>query len=571
MICTPVSRLGKGKQNNTLKRWPGRKLPTVVFVLLIALTVFLSGCEKQTTETGSGEAKQTAVTADGLEIGTTGDFAGGGSESSGGGITAGSADGSVAGTAFGTPAGSTTGLADGLSGGIVPGTTTGDLEEIASGLPDGTTAGTTDETAGSLSAGTTVGTEVDSTAGTTDETAGNPVAGTTVGTERDATAGTTVGTEVDSTAETAGNPATELTTGSADKIDTVEELVAAMSLHEKVCQMFFVCPEMLNAGETVLTLNTRVRDNLATLPVGGIILFKKNMTGGASRAGNLISDLQASQAQYSYAGCVRIGLFMGVDEEGGRISRVASNLGTTSYLPMYEYRNFGTDTARSNAWGIGRDIAGFGFNLDFAPVADTWSNPENTVIGDRAYSDDYAQTALLVAAAVEGFHRSGVLCVAKHFPGHGDTVEDSHEGSAVSYRSMEELRSGEFLAFQSAIAKGVDMVMVGHITVPAVDSLPASLSRTWITQILRGELGYNGVVITDSMSMGALGGYTSGEAAVAAVLAGNDIILTQTDFPEMVIAVENAVLGGQIPVSRIDEAVTRILCLKEQRGLLIWE
>lgn len=346
-------------------------------------------------------------------------------------------------------------------------------------------------------------------------------------------------------------------TGGADR------LLKEMSLHEKICQMMVVTPEALTGVDQVTAAGEVTRAAMNDYPVGGILLFAENLIDRTQTAG-MISNLQQFAKERS-----RAGVFVSVDEEGGQVARVAQRLGTTSLSPMYEYRFSGTETARENASVIAGDIAQFGFNLDLAPVADTWSNPANQVIGERAYSDNYEDAAKLVAAAVDGFHSKNVMCTLKHFPGHGDTAEDSHTGSAYVYKTREELRSQELLPFRAGIDAGADMVMAGHITLPELDSLPASLSSTIITGLLRNEMGYDGVVITDALSMQALTDlYGFREMAVMAVAAGDDLLLCQSGMRDMVEALENAVASGEITEERIDESVGRILKLKEKYGLL---
>jgi len=233
---------------------------------------------------------------------------------------------------------------------------------------------------------------------------------------------------------------------------------------------------------------------------------------------------------------------------------------------MFTYRDKGTETARANAYTIGSEIAEFGFNVDFAPVADVWTNPDNTVIGRRAYSDDPRETAQLVSAAVRGFHDGGVACVLKHFPGHGDTEEDSHLGAAYCEKTAEELAQCELLPFIAGIEAGADMVMVGHITIPALDpDHPATLSRAVIAGLLREQLGFDGVVITDAMRMGALSGAedSPAESAVLAVEAGCDLILAPED-PDAVVRA----LLDTFDEARLDESVRRILRLKLNRGII---
>lgn len=345
--------------------------------------------------------------------------------------------------------------------------------------------------------------------------------------------------------------------------EPVEKLLSEMSLHDKVCQMILAAPEALTGVETATAAGQMTQDALSDYPVGGVILFAKNLED-RNQTTSMITNLQKYAKDHN-----GIGLFISVDEEGGKVARVAQKLGTTQLSPMYEYREQGAKTAYENAAAIAKDISQFGFNLDFAPVADTWSNSNNKVIGERAYGDDFEKTAELVSSAVEGFHSENIMCTIKHFPGHGDTEEDSHTGSAYVYKTLDEIRSEELLPFKAGIRAGADMVMVGHITLPEIDSLPASLSTVMITDILRGELEYDGVVITDSLSMKALTDYYGADKiAVMAVQAGNDILLCQTGMKSMVRALEDAVANGEITEERIDESVRRILTLKYEYGLL---
>ena len=339
--------------------------------------------------------------------------------------------------------------------------------------------------------------------------------------------------------------------------------VSKMTLHQKICQMCIVTPEGLTGYDLVTQAGDATKSSLEEYPVGGLIYFSANFED-VQQTKDMINGVQQYNTTVS-----DIPLFISVDEEGGVVARCADELGTTSFKPMYEYRDQGADTAYNNAKTIASDIKGLGFNLDFAPVADTWSNPSNEVIGTRAYSDDFSQTAELVSSAVRGFEDGGVACTLKHFPGHGDTAEDSHYGTATSAKTLEQLDKEEYQAFRSGIASGADMVMVGHITMTGVDNIPASLSPTMINGELRGKLGFNGLVITDSLAMGAItDNYSSAEAAVKVVEAGGDILLMPYDLGEAVSGLEEAVKNGEISEERIDQSVTRILEVKKKRGLI---
>lgn len=341
--------------------------------------------------------------------------------------------------------------------------------------------------------------------------------------------------------------------------DPLQELLDGMGLREKVCQMFVVFPSDLTGVEPVTQAGEATRQALERYPVGGLLYDTSNMV-------SLEQVREMLQNTQSYA---KVPLILTCDEEGGRVARLMNTVGTTQIGPMLDYAHLGPDVARANAQTIARDMTSCGFNTDLAPVADVWSNPENTVIGDRAYSRDFAQAAGLVPAAVEGFHLGGTACALKHFPGHGDTREDSHSGAAYVDKTLEQLRREELLPFRAGIDAGADMVMMGHLTVRELDSEPAPFSYRIVTELLREELGFDGVVITDSLKMKAVTGrYSSAEAAVKAVQAGVDLLLCPEDLDAAVEALVQAVESGSISRERIDESVLRILNMKRQRGIL---
>lgn len=337
-----------------------------------------------------------------------------------------------------------------------------------------------------------------------------------------------------------------------------EELLSGMTLREKLCQLMIVRPEVLTGESPVTAAGETTRLALETYPVGGLIYSVDNLVT-QEQTREMITNTQ------SYS---KLPLFISADEEGGNVGRLMYKLGTTWVNSMYSYKDQGADTAYANAKTIGTDMVSCLFNTDFAPVADVWTNPANTVIGDRAYSDDFEQAAELVASAVRGFTDAGVICCLKHFPGHGDTSTDTHEGAAVVSKSLDELRAGEFLPFVSGIEAGADMVMMGHITVTLVDPEPATISKAIITDVLRGELGWDGVVISDSLDMGALAGYDNGEVCVKFLEAGGDILLGIPDIETALTALEAAVTDGRLTESRIDESVQRVLELKISHGII---
>ena len=217
---------------------------------------------------------------------------------------------------------------------------------------------------------------------------------------------------------------------------------------------------------------------------------------------------------------------------------------------------------------LAQALSALGFNVDFAPVADVVTNPNNTEIGDRSYSDDPQVAAAMVSAMVEGLQRGGMVSCLKHFPGHGSTENDTHEGKSVSNRTVEELRSCEWIPFQAGIDKGAAMVMVSHLTNANLSDLPSDLSAQVMTY-LREELGFQGLIVTDSHQMGAITDYyESGEAAVLALQAGADMVLMPQDLQAAFDGVQAALEDGTLTQARIDESVMRILAVKFSFGII---
>lgn len=347
--------------------------------------------------------------------------------------------------------------------------------------------------------------------------------------------------------------------GSAEGSDIVEKTLADMSLRDKVCQMMFVRPESITGIDVVTAAGDTTKSALEQYPVGGIVYFAQNM-----ESKDQIKEMIDNSQSYS-----KVGLFISTDEEGGMVNRLMNTVGTTYIDSMYNYKDEGTQKAHDNAYTIASDMAALGFNMDFAPVADVWSNPDNTVIGERAYSDDYSQAAELVGSAVKGFEDGGVMCTLKHFPGHGDTAEDSHYSIAYVRRTKDEIMADEMQPFTAGIDAGAEFVMVGHLIVPDIDELPATLSYKITTEMLRNEMHFEGIAITDSLAMSSIAdNYGVGESAVMSIKAGIDMLLDPTDIDTAIDAVVQAVESGDITEDRIDDSVRKILALKEKHGLL---
>ena len=358
--------------------------------------------------------------------------------------------------------------------------------------------------------------------------------------------------------QTAAQPEPTPRTSAAVRKDAAQTLLDGMTTREKICQLLIVHPEVLTDGGAVTAMTDDLAAALRDYPVGGFLLSAGNMTSGEQLAA-LTSALSAADATAP---------LVTVDEEGGRVARLMNTVGTTKLGSMYSYRAQGTQGAHDNAQTIARDIAAYGFNTDFAPVADVWTNKRSSAVGDRAYSDDYDEAAELVAAAVKGFHDGGVICCLKHFPGHGSTAADSHNGAATVDKTLPRLRQEDLKPFVSGIAAGADMVMVGHLTVPTMDDVPASLSHKIVTNLLRHDLGFRGVIVTDGLQMQALAQYTDGEKAVLALAAGNDMLLEISDVPGAVAAVEQALADGTLTQAALDASVLRVLQLKLAHGIV---
>ena len=341
------------------------------------------------------------------------------------------------------------------------------------------------------------------------------------------------------------------------------DILAEMTLDEKIWQLFFVTPESLTGVSGVIQAGEATKDALESQPVGGVIYFRNNI-----KTPEQLSEMLENTQAYS-----KIPLFIGVDEEGGRVARVSgnANMELPRIPPMLEVGNAGdTKYTKQIAETVGAYLYGYGFNVNFAPVADIVTNGNNTEIGDRSFSSDPSVASEMVAAFVDGLHNENMAAVLKHFPGHGSTQNDSHNGYSESNRTLDEMRGNEFNPFISGIAAGAEFVLVSHMSAISVDSsaLPASLSKIIITDILRDELGFEGIAITDSLAMGAVTDrYSSGEAAVLAIEAGIDMLLMPNQMKMAFNALKAAVESGRLSELRINESVMRIVSTKLSMSL----
>lgn len=342
----------------------------------------------------------------------------------------------------------------------------------------------------------------------------------------------------------------------------VEQSLSGLDLEEKAAQMFVVLPEQLTGVDVVTVAGETTRNAINNMPVGGLIYMEQNLQS-EEQIREMISGVQ----QFSRD---RTGLpaFICVDEEGGTVSRISGrSFPDIPYIEnMSEIGQSGdSDAAYAVGSEIGKYLSRMGFNVDFAPVADVVSNPENSVVKYRSFGSDPQMVSEMVTAELDGLQAERIYGTLKHFPGHGGTKEDSHEGSASSPKTLEELRDCELIPFREGISHGTDFIMVGHISLPNVtgDDTPASLSYEITTKILRDEMGFEGIVVTDALNMEAVSQkFSSAEAAVRAVKAGADLILMPADLQAAYNGILEAVSDGTLTQERIDESVRRILKVK---------
>ena len=371
------------------------------------------------------------------------------------------------------------------------------------------------------------------------------------------------------TGDSADDSASEATVEEPKK-DKVQSLIDSMTLDQKVAQLFIVTPEQLTGVGVAVAAGDATKAALESYPVAGLCYFAQNITGA-----DQLKEMLANTSEFAEQVSAGIKPFLTVDEEGGPLVSRIANSGFFDVATFPDMDQIGASGDTSQAANVGTTIGSYlheiGFNVDFAPVADVLTNPDNQVIGKRAFSSDANVVSQMVSAEVESMLQTGVLPCVKHFPGHGDTEGDSHTGAVYATRTREQMEACEFLPFKAGIEAGCPLVMVGHIETPnvAADGLPATLSSIMMTDILRGELGFDGVIVSDSFVMGAITeSYEPADAAVCYIQAGGDIILMTPDLPAAHQGIMDAVNAGTIAESRIDESLKRILKAKDQAGLL---
>lgn len=345
----------------------------------------------------------------------------------------------------------------------------------------------------------------------------------------------------------------------------MEHMLETMTLEEKAAQLFVVLPEALVDGVGCVTAAGEMTQNaINDIPVGGMIYMEKNLQS-EEQVKTMLNNVQSYSMQ-------RIGVpaFLCVDEEGGTVTRI-SGTGKFHVPSIESMLTIGQTQDIERAYEVGESMGQYlsqlGFNVDFAPVADVLSNPNNQVVKNRSFGSEPQMVSDMSFALWSGLRQNGIYGTYKHFPGHGATEGDTHAGYSYTEKTLEELKSCELIPFWDGIDKGIAFVMVGHISVPNVtgDATPASLSKQVITDLLREEMGYDGIVITDAFNMGAIvGQYSSAQAAVKTLQAGTDLILMPADFHSAYQGVLDAVRNGELSEQRVDESLRRILRIKLQ-------
>ncbi len=343
-----------------------------------------------------------------------------------------------------------------------------------------------------------------------------------------------------------------------------EEILSGMTLEQKIGQVMVI-------GFDGATVDDELRRMIRKYHIGGVILFARNIQS-PQQVAELTNDLQKTAIESGNPG-----LFISIDQEGGRVARLTEETGFTE-IPGAMALGATNDPANAKiaAQVIAREMKAVGLNVDFAPDLDVNNNPANPVIGVRSFSSEPQKVAEFGIAFIDGLESEGVLAFGKHFPGHGDTGVDSHIDLPIVPHDRSRLEAVEFVPFKAAIRVNVAGIMTAHVTFPAIDpipGMPATLSKLALTGLLRNEMGYQGLIITDSLEMGALAanGNPASLAAVKAFEAGADLLLFNRDYALHQEAIRNLlakVRSGEISEQRLDESVRRILAAKARFNII---
>ncbi|MEE0264563.1 MAG: glycoside hydrolase family 3 N-terminal domain-containing protein [Acutalibacteraceae bacterium] len=363
----------------------------------------------------------------------------------------------------------------------------------------------------------------------------------------------------------------------------VDSIMSKMTLEEKIGQMITVSVENWN-GEGFTIMEDGVAEIISKNSVGGVILFEENL-----ETTEQIVALTSAFQNAALSSKNKVPLFISTDQEGGEVVRLKYGTSLPGNMAIGATNN--AQYAKTAGNILGSELSALGINVDFAPSLDVNTNPQNPIIGLRSYSSDANLVARLGVQTINGIQEKNVVAAAKHFPGHGDTYTDSHTGLPAVDKSLQEIEACELVPFKAAIENGVDMIMTAHIQFPQIEkqtavseitgkevALPATLSKTIINDILRAKLGYNGVVTTDAMNMGAIAdNFSTAQASILAINAGVDMLLmpvsiaddsSARELSDLIGMIKSAVKDGRIEEARVNESVKRILQLKEKRGIL---
>ena len=337
-----------------------------------------------------------------------------------------------------------------------------------------------------------------------------------------------------------------------------EKLLETLTLDEKIGQMLFISYEDSD------TLNTNLTNILTTAQPGGFILFSENLKN-YSKSLSFIKDIKEHS---------KIPIFLGIDEEGGKVDRL-KNITGYKYDLIPDMASIGATNNEEEAYQVGTQLANilndFGLNIDFAPVSDVLTEDTNKVIGTRSFGSDPYLVARMTRALAKGLSDNSIIPVYKHFPGHGSTTTDSHIDLPIINKTKEELLKTDLIPFKNAIANNAQIIMIGHLAFPLItgDYTPASLSKTIVTDILKNELGYENVIISDALNMKALTKYyTTEEIYELAINAGIDILLMPENPINTVKTIKKLITENKITEEQINNSVLKILQLKEKYNLI---
>ncbi|MFP5112239.1 beta-N-acetylhexosaminidase [Bacillaceae bacterium C204] len=354
------------------------------------------------------------------------------------------------------------------------------------------------------------------------------------------------------------------------RYDLIGKAIEHMTMEEKVGQMLMPDFRTWN-GKNVTEMNAEIAKLVKDYHLGGVILFREN-TVTADQTTKLVSAYQEAAEKY--------GLLISIDQEGGIVTRLQTGTDMPGNMALGATRS--EETAEKVGKAIGEELNALGINMNFGPVLDVNNNPDNPVIGVRSFSENPELVGKLGNAYIKGLHETGTAATAKHFPGHGDTAVDSHIGLPEVQHDIDRLKKVELYPFQQAMDAGIDAIMTAHVTFPKIDdakaiskkdgteiAVPATLSHKVLTGLIREDMGFKGVIVTDAMNMGAIADhFGSVDAAIRAVKAGADVLLMPVGIQAVANGLYDSVNAGDISEDRLEQSVERILTLKLNRSIV---